>query len=149
MTQSSTYLALKKAFDEFDTDHDNAISLTEVKAIFNKHNLLNQLTDAQIDKMVNAVDTNNNGKIEWTEFYDYMCPIVEKKENIETIKASFKEFDLDGDGFVDAMELKKKLSELQGQSIPMEEIKQIIDSVDVNGDGKIDINEFIELMQED
>ena len=49
---------------------------------------------------------NKNDKIEWTEFYSYMRSIVERKESLETIKASFKEFDIDGDGYVDAEELE-------------------------------------------
>merc|ERR1712038_1028209 len=98
--------------------------------------------------MIKQVDTNKNDQIEWSEFYAYMKNTVDRKEGLETIKASFKEFDIDGDGYVDASELQQKLSELQGQNIPEEEIRQIIASVDTNNDGKIDLDEFIRLMQE-
>lgn len=51
---------------------------------------------------------NKNNQIEWSEFYNYMKNIVDKRETIEQIRASFKEFDLDGDGYVDADELVRR-----------------------------------------
>jgi len=145
-TQDETYQVLRKAFDQFDTNNDEVISPSELKMILKQLQI--NVSDKQLDEMIKQVDTNQNDKIEWSEFYTYMRSTVERKESIETIRASFKEFDLDGDGFVDASELQSKLSELQGQTIPEEEIRAIIASVDTNNDGKIDIEEFIKLMQE-
>jgi len=141
-----TYTVLRKAFDQFDTNNDEVISPEELKSILK--NLQIQVSDNQMSKMIKEVDTNQNQQIEWSEFYAYMRTIVDRKESIETIKASFKEFDLDGDGYVDAKELQQKLSELQGQKISDAEIKEIIGSVDINNDGKIDLDEFVKLMQE-
>lgn len=144
-----TYLQLRKAFDEFDTDHDNIITTQELRQCLHKYKIAStEITEEQLNILISQVDVNQNNLIEWSEFYEYMRPIVDKKESLETIRNSFKAFDLDGDGYVDAKELKAKLSELQGQDIPMDEIYSIIASVDSNGDGKIDLEEFIALMRD-
>jgi len=146
-TKDETYNSLRQAFDKFDSNGDEVISPSELKSVMNSLNM--SISDKQLDDMIKQVDTNKNDKIEWTEFYAYMKAIVERRETVEQIKASFKEFDIDGDGFVDADELQQKLSELQGESISKAEILEIISSVDVNNDGKIDLEEFIKLMQEE
>ena len=48
-------------------------------------------------------------------------------------------FDKDGDGYIDAMELRHLLTNL-GEKLTEEEVDEMIREVDVDGDGKVDYN---------
>ncbi|OEL29119.1 putative calcium-binding protein CML30 [Dichanthelium oligosanthes] len=56
----------------------------------------------------------------------------------------FSTFDLDGDGFITAVELEESLRRL-GIAVSAEEAKAMVARVDANSDGLIDIHEFHEL----
>merc|ERR1719454_2107781 len=60
----------------------------------------------------------------------------------------FQEFDDDGNGFIEAHELKAKLTEMSGEQVTDEEVQDMIRQVDMDGDGKINFEEFVKLMQE-
>ena len=63
------------------------------------------------------------------------------------LKAAFKVFDENNDGFISAAELEYMLTLLGGGSqLTKEETMALIASVDTNGDGKIDYTEFAALM---
>lgn len=52
---------------------------------------------------------------------------------------AFRMFDKDGDGFIDAMELRHLLTNL-GEKLTEEEVDEMIREVDVDGDGRVDYN---------
>lgn len=61
----------------------------------------------------------------------------------ELLREAFKIFDVDGDGFIDTVELKRVLQCLgldKGWGI--REIEKMVRVVDVNLDGKVDFGEF-------
>mmetsp|Transcript_29818 Transcript_29818/g.84029 ORF Transcript_29818/g.84029 Transcript_29818/m.84029 type:complete len:167 (+) Transcript_29818:859-1359(+) len=64
---------------------------------------------------------------------------VLKAENVKRL--AFSQIDKNGDGFIDASELRH---ELQGSSL---DINQLIKQADKNGDGKIDFAEFSDLFR--
>eukprot|EP01080_Neovahlkampfia_damariscottae_P009328 gene9328-1415_t len=67
------------------------------------------------------------------------------KEEIEKYKQLFKEFDLDGNGYLDKEELAKGTKKM-GLSFTDEMIDNMIESADKNKDGKIQLDEFLEIM---
>jgi calmodulin len=62
-----------------------------------------------------------------------------RKENAAL--ESFKVFDLDGDGFVTAQEIKTVLSKL-GNVVTDEVATEMVKASDVDGDGRISVKEF-------
>ncbi|CAO2816603.1 unnamed protein product [Amaranthus hypochondriacus] len=70
----------------------------------------------------------------------------EKREKKQLLKQAFKVFDEDGDGFIDAKEIKRVLMCLGlDNGWDIKEIQNMIKVVDLNLDGKVDFQEF-ELM---
>ena len=80
-----------------------------------------------------------NGCIDFAEF----CTLMEKnspgtaEEEDEELRNSFKIFDKDGSGYIDADELRVVLEQL-GDHMTKEEINELIREADLNGDGVID-----------
>ena len=54
----------------------------------------------------------------------------------EELEQAFRMFDNDGDGFIDAAELRHLLTNL-GEKLTNEEVDEMIREVDVDGDGKV------------
>ena len=55
------------------------------------------------------------------------------------MRAAFRVFDRDGDGFISAAELKFTMMNL-GEDLTQQEIDDMMTNADINGDGKVDYN---------
>ena len=59
------------------------------------------------------------------------------REEREELKAAFKEFDADGNGFITAEELRKVMAKM-GDKLSKAEVEQMVKDADDSGDGKVD-----------
>lgn len=72
-----------------------------------------------------------------------------RRESDAEMKNAFAEFDVDGNGLIEAHELKAKLEEMSGEPVTDAEVADMIKQVDVDGDGKINYEEFKKLMADE
>lgn len=139
---------LKEAFKLFDKDNDGSITWRELGEVMKK--LGQNPTDEELQDMVNEVDNDSNGIIDFDEFCAMMTPKVlgdgSNSVNDEELKEAFKVFDKDGDGKISAKELKSVMSSL-GEQLTDEEVQNMIKDADKNGDGEIDYDEFVLMMK--
>ena len=61
---------IKEAFDIFDLNGNNFISVVELKEIFNYLN--EDVTEEELDEMINLVDKEGNGQVNWLDFYEFI-----------------------------------------------------------------------------
>ena len=94
--------------------------------------------------MINELDTDNSGKIEFQEFVHMMGVGVGDPE--EELLDSFKVFDKNGDGFITEKELRDTLKTLHEEMDP-ETLNNMIKEADKNGDGRVDYAEFVKIMK--
>lgn len=81
-----------------------------------------------------------NKRIEYKEFSSFMKKELEKNppgsDQESSIRAAFKIFDRDGNGSIDAKELKYAMQNL-GEKLTEKELQDMMREADVDGDGKI------------
>lgn len=63
-------------------------------------------TEAELQDMINEVDADGNGTIDFPEFLTMMARKMRDTDSEEEIKEAFKVFDRDNNGFISAAELK-------------------------------------------
>lgn len=67
-----------------------------------------------------------------------------KKHSEDELRATFRQFDQDGSGYIEASELQKILTKM-GRPFSKTQIDQLVKSLDTSGDGKIAFDEFAKL----
>ena len=70
---------------------------------------LKKRTDQEIDEIMDSMDTDKNGAINFNEFISATLNTNITKDYERIVKA-FEFFDLDNDGFIDENELKSALA---------------------------------------
>lgn len=133
----------KEAFALFDKTGDGSISTKELGTVM--RSLGQNPTDAELQNMINEVDTNGNGTIEFLEFIAMMERKVKDPDSEAEIREAFKVFDKDGKGFITAVDLRHVMTNL-GEKMTDEEVNEMIREVDVDRDGQINYEEFVVMM---
>ena len=64
-------------------------------------------TEDEVLNLVIEYDVNGDGTIDFDEFLEMMRKQAEQQDNSAELKEAFKIFDRDGNGYIDASELKK------------------------------------------
>ena len=124
----------KEAFEIFDKDKDGYITVKELGEIMKQ---LNQLpSELELQDMINEVDVDGNGNIDFKEFLGLMARKMRDTDTEEELIEAFKVFDRDGNGLISAGELKHVMISL-GEKITDEEVEEMIKEADIDGDGFI------------
>jgi len=136
--------SIQKVFKEFDKDNDGFINKKELKQLLAKWNV--NVTNEELDDMMNDIDTNKDGKIDLNEFQEFMDK--GGLDSAATLKQTFKLFDADGDGYITEAELTQTLNSVaSGSNLSKEQIKKIFSDADTDKDGKISFKEFKAYME--
>jgi calmodulin len=144
--------AVLDAFEMFDINRDGHVSKQEIKTVMAQ--LGEAINNEKVDSIVRAADIDSDGIISIEEFHKSVYPALstmvrsaaeemsKKKREENASLESFKIFDVDGDGFVTAEEIKAVLNKL-GRGATDEAVAAMIKAADVDGDGRISRNEFL------
>ena len=88
----------KEAFLMFDTDGDGCVTTKELGTVM--RSLGQNPTEAEIQDMINEVDADGNGNIDFPEFLTMMARKMKDVDSEEEIREAFRVFDQDGNGFI-------------------------------------------------
>ncbi|KAJ2472233.1 hypothetical protein EV174_005854 [Coemansia sp. RSA 2320] len=136
----------REAFSLFDRDGDGNITSAELGKAMRA--VGQNPTEMELQDMINEVDKDGNGKIDFGEFLSLMARQSSDHNEEEELREAFRVFDKDGNGFISAQELRHALTNL-GEKLSDEEVDEMIQEADVNGDGQIDYDEFVKMMRGD
>ena len=166
---------MKEAFSLFDKDGDGSITMYELGTVMRSlsalllihlrplglvlhSTLLDQNpTEAELRDMIDEVDVDGNGTIDFPEFLTMMRRKMRDSDSDEQIKEAFKVFDMDGNGYISPAELRYVMTSLGtlllihlrplvlvlrsplriGEKLTEKEIDEMIREADIDGDGQI------------
>ena len=123
------------AFQLFDKNQDGQITHSEVVDLIKT--LGGDISSDPIQNLLKCVD--KKGGINCAQFMKFWKDVngFNALEN-EEIKKAFKQYDIDGDGFITKEEMMSIMS-----SADEEAIEECLASIDINGDGRISYVEFL------
>merc|ERR1712178_647977 len=88
----------------FDKEGDGTITTKELGTVM--RSLGQNPTEAELQDMINEVDADGNGTIDFPEFLSLMARKMNDTDTEEELIEAFKVFDRDGNGFISAAELR-------------------------------------------
>ena len=133
----------REAFALFDKNGDGTITVFELGTVMKS--LGTNPTDSELQDMINEVDADGNGTLEFDEFCQLMARQMQDTNQDEELKERFKLFDKDGNGMISRDELREVMQQL-GEKLSEEDIEEMITDADTNNDGQIDYAEFVKYM---
>ena len=107
---------------------------------------MNELSD-----MINEVDQDGNGTVEFAEFVILMTNKVKEMTKEDEIYEAFMVLDKEKDDFISEKELKYFMRKVAHIKLSSEEAKAMIEFADSDGDGLINYEDFrnvIEMFQD-
>ncbi|KAG6413791.1 hypothetical protein SASPL_126506 [Salvia splendens] len=143
---------LRGVFATFDKNKDGFITKQELRESL--HNMGILAGEKDVEDMVDKVDFNGDGLIDFDEF----CKLYETMEGggesaaaaadgDGDLRDAFDVFDGNKDGRITVEELGMVLSSLGfSEGSKIEDCKEMIRKVDVDGDGMVDFEEFKKMM---
>ena len=143
--------AVSDTFEMFDINRSGFVSRQEIKKVMAQ--LGEAVTNKTVDVILRDADIDADGKLNIEEFQQKEYPalsimvrnlaqeMMKKMREENAVLESFKIFDLDGDGFVTAQEIKAVMDKL-GNEVSHEAAAAMVQETDVDGDGRISIEEF-------
>lgn len=128
-------------FQQIDINGDGILTREEIINGY-KFSMPFEDIESQIDDILNEVDLDKNGTIDYSEF---VMATLDKKFllNEEILDNTFKMFDRDGGGSISLLEIKQTL----GKAVDYQSISEMINEFDLNGDGEISFDEFHLMMR--
>jgi hypothetical protein len=94
--------------------------------------------------MVNEVDADGNGTVDFPEFLSLMSRKMKDTDTEEELVEAFKCFDRDGSGFISTAEIRHVMTNL-GEKLTDEEVDEMVREVAEGGD-KVNYEEFVRMM---
>lgn len=136
-------IAVFEAFQMFDVNNDGSITKEEFSKVV-KNISGDEISESEIARLLKLADQDNDGLIDIEEFRKKIYPRLAKtiRETDAKVSAAFDEYDVDKNGVITPIELRKILSKILGTTVSSKQIENIINAVDLDRDGKLNINEF-------
>lgn len=92
--------------------------------------------------MLNEVDPENGGSIDFPEFLSLMAKKMKDNDSYEELIEAFKIFDPEGLGVVSAAEFRYLIMNM-GEKLTQEEAEEMIKDTEPNQDGFIKYEDFV------
>ncbi|XP_004401596.1 PREDICTED: calmodulin-A-like [Odobenus rosmarus divergens] len=133
----------REAFSLFDKDADGTITTKEFGTVM--RSLGQNPTEAELQAMINEVDADGNGTVDFPQFLTMMARKMKDTDSEEEIHEAFRVFDKDGKGYISVAELRHVMTKL-GEKLTDEEVDEMIREADIDGDGQVNYEEFVQMM---
>ena len=89
-------------------------------------------TDAEVQDIINEVDVDGSGSMEFPEFCIMMVKKMSEADTENEVQEAYRVFDKDKDGFITRSELRMIFAALP-ERLSHEEIEEMLDAADDDG----------------
>ena len=133
---------IKDAFTMFDKNGDGCITTQELGTVM--RTLGQDPTEEELQDMINEVDQDGSGSIEYPEFQTLMARKLKDTDSHEELLEVFKVFDRDGNGYITKQELIQVMTNL-GEKMCDEEIEEMVREATNEVDGHVNFDQFVKM----
>ena len=136
---------LTKIFKDLDQNNDGVLNRQEIEQGLIKY-YGEEKAKEEADNIFNKVDADGNGTISYEEF---IRASIDKRSILtdKNLMTAYKLFDKNGDGSIEAKEIKEVLGKDLIGNKDDKVWEEIIKEVDENGDGVVSFEEFKKIME--
>eukprot|EP00794_Sanderia_malayensis_P020287 gene20286-22273_t len=132
------------AFQAFDKDANGFITTKELKSLMRC--LGCNPTDSELQQIINEVDADGNGKIDFPEFVQLMEKMTKPKDEEKAALDAFRVFDPEGRGYISSQVLREILQKSLDQ-VPQSEVFDLLDHSGLQEDKMISFKDFALLVK--
>ncbi|CAI2383066.1 unnamed protein product [Moneuplotes crassus] len=133
----------KEAFSLFDHDENGSVSISELGDVLRA--LGQNPTDNELRDMVNEIDEDGNGTIEFMEFLILLTSKSKEMSQEEEITEAFKILDRERDDYVSLKEIKFFMRKVAHIKLSNAEAEAMLNYADSDGDGMVTFEDFRQL----
>jgi calcium-dependent protein kinase len=139
---------LKHSFLQIDRERTGFVTIDDLESAMLNAGLelpLEEVKSTLYIEILRSLDSDSLGKIKYS---DFLMATLDKKKLIdaELMFLTFQHFDVDGDGYINAHDLKRSL-ETVGDASSIEDIEGMISEWDLDNNRRIDFQEFRRLVE--
>jgi len=136
---SEELATFKEAFTVFDKNQDGTITTKELLTVM--RSLGQNPTDAEVQDMINEVDADGSGAVEFPEFCVMMVKKMQETDTENEVQEAYRVFDKDRAGYITATELRMIFRALPERLSDLE-IDEMLRAADTDGSGQFEYDEF-------
>ncbi|XP_027042234.1 calmodulin-like protein 12 [Pocillopora damicornis] len=133
-----------EAFRYFDKDNSGCITTKELGTLMKSLGV--NLTENELQRIINTVDIDGNGMMDFQEFVNLMLTKNQNGMELCEAKEAFRIFDRDDRGFILTSELRQAFATLE-EDIPESVLDEILEDKCQSGNRKISFEEFKMMMR--
>ena len=134
----------REAFSLFDHDENGSISANELGQVLSA--LGQTPSPNELHDMINEVDVDGNGTVEFAEFVILMTNKVKEMTKEEEITEAFNVLDKEKDDHLSAKELKYFMRKVAHIKLSSEEAEAMIEFADGDEDGLVTFDDFVQVV---
>ncbi|KAJ1927535.1 hypothetical protein IWQ60_002839 [Tieghemiomyces parasiticus] len=130
----------KEAFSMFDHDNNGFLDKEDLMSMF--HSLGQKPTDAYVENMI----AEATGPLNFTMFLTLMGEKLGCTDPDEDILAAFEAFDVDGDGHINADELREAMATM-GDRLTDAELAAVFRNAPIDRNNNFNYKEFVRMLK--
>ncbi|OQR88233.1 calmodulin [Thraustotheca clavata] len=135
----------REIFNLVDRDRGGSITKVELGELMDTLGI--NTSPEEIDLMINEIDQDSNGEIDFDEFVAVMSRKVNATYSPDQVKASFRMFENPSTpGFIRVDRLLKALTMYGSDKLTSEQANELISQLEPDSNGLINYEEYVNMM---